>query len=175
MVFFTDAMPGGADEDMDISPGSTPTEESQLERQLIHSSPCAASQTFSTSAPVTLTSLSFSSPSTSSFLSTLTSLQNALGHVTPHPSTSAPPSSSCSQQLPQPHHSRSSTSPSDPLSLLASLPSLVSQLKGVDGSPLNANSSTSADFRHQPDQQQILQQGIVYLLLFFPPIQVLTE
>jgi len=144
------------DEDMDISPGSTPTEESLLEKRLnaIGGSADRTKSVTSVLSPVvnqisadrgddpclfeTLPTKN-SSPSSATFLSTLTSLQQALHHVTPAGNSSV-----------------TKSVPSSTLNLLASLPSLVNQLQEAE----RDSSATAVTSQYQQsNQQHVLQQG----------------
>jgi hypothetical protein len=146
-----------ADEDMDISPGSTPTEESLLEKRLnaLSSTADLTKSVPSAISPVTCqltedhsddpcigdgSTNQNSSSACSTFLSTLTSLQQALHHVTPAVDSGA-----------------AKSVPSSALNLLASLPSLVTQLQEAERGPAATTISTQCQ---QSDQQHIMQQGL---------------
>lgn len=141
---------------MDISPGSTPTEESLLEKRLnaTYSTSDLAKSVTSALSPVTsqltgdhsddpcacdITATQNSSLANSTFLSTLTSLQQALHHVTPAGDGVT-----------------AKSVPSSALNLLASLPTLVTQLQEAEKGP---SATTVSSQCQQSDQQHIMQQG----------------
>ena len=174
---------------MDISPGSTPTEESMMERRNSEMTVFNTVGVTTTATPSVLTqSVSCVTPSCSTpptvitsiisqrsapdkslpaggatakiqsmphvtVLNTLTALQQALSQVIADKATTGGvPSSSGSSTAPR-------TTPPSILSTLALLPAMITQL-GAD------KSSQTSSIPHA-DQQQITQQGLTVICIFF--------
>ena len=148
---FVDSRQDGETEDMDISPGSTPTEESMLEKRMNVSSSLPNSVSVSTpmalgSSPVNpqgsgtteaastpLKTPTSTAPSSTFLNNTVASLQQALLQASADKSSAGAAAKPTSSSLP---------------TLLASLPTLLTQLQAATGSS------------HQnSDQQQIMQQS----------------